>query len=168
MTVLNKNDALNGIRFTVTRDCSSNHVHTTHSPHSHRILSTFFAPYFRFGRPPNPEDPPISRNKAQTTGKTHHNSPQTPKTRFTHSQVVQPPLLTFGLGRNTPERDPLNPASTETPTKRYSSTQPRPKHPQRGVLLTPSNHGKSTERTLQTQKAPSSKGWGFDNMPAIT
>jgi hypothetical protein len=34
-------------------------------------------------------------NKARNEPGTHHNSPQTPKTRFTHSKVVRPRLLTL-------------------------------------------------------------------------
>jgi hypothetical protein len=75
----------------------------------------------------------MSRTQPQATGKTHHNSPQTPKTCFIHSEVVHPLLLTL----------------------------PSPGR-------TPDDAEKEIGLIAQKKKAPSSKGWGFKNMPAIT
>ena len=43
--------------------------------------------------------------RGQEQPETHHNSPQTPKTRFIHNEVVRPPLLTLLMpGRTSSER----------------------------------------------------------------
>jgi hypothetical protein len=74
--------------------------------------------------------------------KINHNSPQNPKIYFVHSRVVQPQPLTLG------------------PSGRGEQTQnPNQNDSRLGVA--------ETENDVKP-KTPSSKGWGFDNMPAIT
>jgi hypothetical protein len=68
--------------------CISNHVLTTFH---HRLTSRFFASVAS-QLPKISADKP---NKAKNEPGTHHSSPQTPKTRFTHSKVVGPQLLTY-------------------------------------------------------------------------
>jgi hypothetical protein len=75
----------------------SDHLPTTFSPSSHHDFSTFFPSYFRGSHLAISRD---NRNKPRqnlSDRKTHHNSPQTPKTCFIHSKVVRPPLLTLPL-----------------------------------------------------------------------
>jgi len=71
--------------------CISNHVLTTVSPSSHHVFTSRFFASVVFQLPKISADKP---NKANKEPETHHNSPQTPKTRFTHSKVVGPQLLT--------------------------------------------------------------------------
>src|ERR1700728_1881356 len=44
------------------------------------------------------------RHSTKTKRKTHHNSPQNPKLHFLHTQMAQPPRLTFGLWKISPPR----------------------------------------------------------------
>jgi len=72
--------------------CISNHVLTTfHHPSHHVFTSRFFASVV-FQLPEISADKP---NKAKKEPEIHHNSPQTPKTRFTRSKVVRPQLIDF-------------------------------------------------------------------------
>jgi hypothetical protein len=41
-------------------------------------------------------------NQPEENPTTHHNEPQNPKTAFIHSQLAQPPLLTYGQPTNPP------------------------------------------------------------------
>jgi hypothetical protein len=62
------------------------------SPSSHHSFTS------RFSLSSSSNCQKISTDKANKTRKepeTHHNSPQTPKTRFIHSKVVRPRLLTL-------------------------------------------------------------------------
>jgi hypothetical protein len=74
------------------RGCMSNHVLTTVSPSSHHSFTTRFSLSSSSNCQRFPNDKP---NKAEKEPGTHHNSPQTPKTRFSHSKVVRPRLLTL-------------------------------------------------------------------------
>jgi hypothetical protein len=75
----------------------SNHVLTTVSPSSHHSFTSRFSLPSSSNCQRFPADKP---NEAGKEPETHHNSPQTPKTRFPHSKVVGPQLLTYSTRGN--------------------------------------------------------------------
>jgi hypothetical protein len=79
---------------------------TTFSPRFTIFPPRFHQPIFRFRRLPIAKDLRLKPEEAKNEPGTHHNSPQTPKTRFTHSKVVRPRLLTYSArGDPTPYKE---------------------------------------------------------------
>jgi hypothetical protein len=74
---------------------------TTFSPRFHHLLTTVLPAGFSLPRPPIAKISADKPNKAKYEPGTHHNSPQTPKTRFIHNKVVRPQLLTLLCPRET-------------------------------------------------------------------
>jgi hypothetical protein len=68
---------------------------TTFSPRFTIVSPQFHQPVFAFIVFQLPKISADKPNKARKEPGTHHNSPQTPKTRFPHSKVVRPQLLTL-------------------------------------------------------------------------
>ena len=66
-------------------------------PRIHHVFTSKFASPFASQTQSNS---PKHQKKPLQNPITHHNSPQTPATRFFHRQLAQPPLLTFPLSEN--------------------------------------------------------------------
>jgi hypothetical protein len=68
---------------------------TTFSPRFTIVSPRFHQPIFASVVFQLPKISSDKRNKPENEPGTHHNPPQTPKTRFSHSEVVGPQLLTL-------------------------------------------------------------------------
>jgi len=68
---------------------------TTFSPRFTIRLTTFLPVDFSLPSSSNCQRSPDKPNKTNKEPETHHNSPQTPKSRFTQGKVVRPHLIDF-------------------------------------------------------------------------